>query len=184
MLLNIDKSILFWIKDNLRNDILTPILKFITNLGHGGMIWILLTLILLFYKPTRKLGIFCIVALIGEYLFCDGLLKHLVRRVRPYDKFPSLQPLVERQSGYSFPSGHSSCAFAVGWTIFRKGDKKIGIPVLILAITIALSRLYVAVHYPSDVLAGILLGITFSYIGEWIVNQITRRWKSHRKKEE
>ena len=82
-----------------------------------------------------------------------------MKRGRPWTKINGLNPLVKKPTDYSFPSGHSSSSFAVGYTMLRKGNKKIGIPAIILAILIAFSRLYVAVHFPSDVVTGIIIGI-------------------------
>ncbi len=178
MIFDIDKAILLWIKEYLRNDILTPILRFITTLGNAGIFWIVLTFILLLYKPTRKLGILCLVALIEEFLVCNVLIKNIVKRARPYARIEGLNPLVKKPTDYSFPSGHSSSSFAVGFTIFRKSDKRWGIPALILAILISLSRLYVAVHYPSDVIVGAAIGIVFSYVGEWMVENLNKWFKN------
>lgn len=178
MIFDIDKAILLWIKEYLRNDILTPILRFITTLGNAGIFWIVLTFILLLYKPTRKLGILCLVALIEEFLVCHVLIKNIVKRARPYARIEGLNPLVKKPTDYSFPSGHSSSSFAVGFTIFRKSDKRWGIPALILAILISLSRLYVAVHYPSDVIVGAAIGIVFSYVGEWMVENLNKWFKN------
>ena len=179
MIFDIDKAILLWIKGYMRNDILTPVLRFITTLGNAGIFWIILTLILLLYNPTRKIGVVCMVALLEEFLVCNVLIKNIVKRTRPYVGIEGLNPLVKKPTDYSFPSGHSSSSFAVGFTIFRKGDKRWGIPVLVLAILISLSRLYVAVHYPSDVIVGIAIGIIFSYVGEWTV-EVFR--KSHKER--
>lgn len=161
-----DKMILLYLQEHIRNSILTPAMKVITSLGNAGMIWIILTAVLLLYKPTRRLGLLCLVALAEEYIVCDLIIKKLVRRARPFDQFKEIVPLVRKPTDYSFPSGHSGSSFAVGFTVWRKGDRRLGIPALLLAFLIAFSRLYVAVHYPSDVFTGILLGILFSFAGE------------------
>ena len=174
MIFEVDKAILLWIKEYLRNDVLTPVLRLVTSLGNAGIIWIVLTIILLLYHPTRKLGVLCLLALVGEFIVCNVLIKNIVKRARPYTKIEGLNPLVKKPTDYSFPSGHSSSSFAVGFTIFRKADKRWGIPALILATLISLSRLYVAVHYPSDVVVGIIIGIAFSYIGEWLLKRFEK----------
>ena len=103
------------------------------------------------------------------------LLKNLVARIRPYDMMDTLIPLVNKPTDYSFPSGHSGCAFAVAGVYVRNLPKRAGIPLLILAILIALSRLYVGVHYPTDVLAGLIIGVALSYLAEWVVTSWEKR---------
>ena len=104
-----------------------------------------------------------------------------MKRGRPWTKINGLNPLVKKPTDYSFPSGHSSSSFAVGYTMLRKGNKKIGIPAIILAILIAFSRLYVAVHFPSDVVTGIIIGIIFSYVGEYSLKLIEKKNSSENK---
>lgn len=171
-LLNLDGNILLFIQDFIRNPILTPIVRFITTLGNGGGIWIFLTLILLILPKTRKVGCMMIAALLGTLLVNNILLKNLIARTRPYDVIEGLTYLVPKPGEYSFPSGHAGSSFAVACVMFRQLPKKYGVPALILAILIALSRLYVGVHYPSDVLFGMISGIAISYAAVAIVERI------------
>lgn len=97
-------------------------------------------------------------------------LKHLVARSRPFDVIAALHPLISKPTDYSFPSGHTACSFAVGFLLFRKLPKKFDIPCLLLAILIGFSRIYVGVHYPSDVIAGAVSGIVIGYVAENLVN--------------
>lgn len=170
-----DGQILLFIQDNIRNPVLTPIVVFITRLGNAGIVWIAITLILLLRKSTRKTGWMSAVALVINLLICNLVLKNWVARIRPYDAIDALVPLVPKLSDYSFPSGHSAASFATGIVCFRNLPKKAGVPILILAILISLSRLYVGVHYPTDVLGGIIVGIISAFLGEWIVRRIARR---------
>ena len=171
-LLNLDGNILLFIQEYLRNPIMTPAVKFITTLGNGGGIWIALTLLLLIIPKTRKVGWMMMTALLGTLLVNNIILKNLVARTRPYEVIAGLTYLVPKPGEYSFPSGHAGSSFSVACVMFRQLPKKYGVPALILAILIALSRLYVGVHYPSDVLFGIISGIAISYaamaIVEWI----------------
>ena len=178
MIYEIDKSILIFIKDYIRNDTLTPIMRFITTLGNAGLIWIAITIFLILYKPTRKVGVIAMAALVSEFLVCNVILKNIVRRTRPYVRIKELSPLVKRPTDFSFPSGHASSSFAVGFTIFRKCDKRAGIPAFLLAVLIAFSRLYVAVHYPSDVIVGAVIGMVFSHVGEWMVEILHKRFEN------
>ena len=111
-LLAFDANILLWIQDNLRNPVLTAILKPLTHLGDKGIIWILITLALLIFKKTRRAGICSMFALIIMVLLNDVLLKHLINRTRPYEVIEGLTSLVGLQSDSSFPSGHTSSSFA------------------------------------------------------------------------
>lgn len=173
----IDHSILLWIQEVIRTPVLTAFFRTYTHMGDKGLLWICLTIVLLFPKKTRKTGFLCAGSLIGSLLINNEILKKLVARTRPFDAFSDLVPLVGRPGGDSFPSGHTGAAFAFCWVIFRTQPKKFGIPALILAGLMGLSRLYVGVHYPTDVIAGMITGIL---IGEVMV----RLGKMNRKSED
>lgn len=155
---SLDAGILLWIQQYIRNDFLTPIMCFITELGNSGIIWILITLIMLIIKKTRKVGIMSALSLIIIFIVGNVILKNAVGRIRPYEVVDGLVLLIEKQKDLSFPSGHAASAFAVAAVMFKALPKKIGVPALVFAIIISLSRLYVGVHYPTDVIGGVLLG--------------------------
>lgn len=171
--MNIDGNILLFIQDVIRHPALTPFFVGITKLGNAGMIWIVFSILLLLQKKTRKIGMMGICALLLSLLVNNLLLKNLVGRVRPYEVIPGLVPLIPRPKEYSFPSGHSASSFAAASVFYRTMPKKFGIPIVILAFLISVSRLYVGVHYPSDVLVGIVSGIVLSYVAEAIVRRVT-----------
>ena len=173
----LDGGILLWIQEYLRNPVLTPIVKVITTLGNGGAIWILLALLILMLPKTRKAGCMMMAALLGTLLINNILLKNLVARTRPYEVIEGLTYLVRRPSEYSFPSGHAGSSFAAACVMLRRLPKRYGIPAFVLAILIALSRLYVGVHYPSDVLFGVISGVLISYAAEAVVERIWKRKK-------
>ena len=175
VLLGLDGNILLWIQEYIRNDFLTPFFVFITKLGDVGMIWIVLTLILMCNKKTRKTGVISAVALLLSLLFCNVLLKNLVQRVRPYEVIDTLTILVERQKDFSFPSGHTSASFAAGIVFFRNLPKKFGVPAVILACLISFSRLYIGVHYPTDVICSIVFGVVLAFLSEQLCRKILRR---------
>ncbi len=152
-----DSSILLWVQDNLRHDILTPIWMFITKLGDVGWIWIALSLVLLLRKNTRIAGCFSASSLLLSFLVNNLLLKNLVARTRPYEVIPGLTRLIEAQKDYSFPSGHTASSFAVAVVLLLCLPKKLGIPAMVLAVLISFSRLYIGVHYLSDILAGAII---------------------------
>ena len=158
-IINIDGNILMFIQENVRNPILTPLLIAITTLGHSGIIWIIFSLALLVPKKTRRIGLMSILALLLSLLINNIILKNLVARTRPYEMVEGLVPLIGRPRDYSFPSGHTGSSFASAWVLFRKLPAGYGISALVLAGLIGISRLYVGVHYPTDVLFGVLGGI-------------------------
>ena len=175
-----EAQILLFIQENIRNEVLDPIMLAITSLGNAGIVWIIISLILLIIKKTRKIGICCAVALILQLTLINGILKNIVGRIRPYEVIDGLNCLVGVQKDPSFPSGHTTSSFAVAWIIFKKLPKKFGIPALILAALIALSRLYVGVHYPTDVLAGVFIGILLGILAIIITDRLFERFKKRR----
>lgn len=162
-----EADILLWIQNNIRNDVLTPIFKFVTTLGNAGMIWIVLSVGLLIPKKTRRVGVLALVSLSFSALIDNVILKNVVARTRPYDVIEGLTSLVGSQKDYSFPSGHTGSAFAAAVVMFRGLPKKYGIPILVFACLMGLSRLYVGVHYPSDVLGGVLIGTGIALLTHW-----------------
>ena len=167
-----DAGVLLFIQENIRNAVLTPIFTTITMLGDGGIVWIALSLILLFPRKTRKVGIMSLCALVISLLINNMTLKNLVARIRPYDTVEGLVPLIPRPWDYSFPSGHTGSSFAAAWVFFRKLPRRLGIPALLLAGLIGLPRLYLGVHYPTDVLFGVCSGIGSGFMAELLVNAV------------
>lgn len=181
-LIHMDGAILMFLQEAVRNAVLDPIMKLITTLGNAGILWIILTILLLIPEKTRKIGWMSACALLFSLLINNILLKNLVARVRPYNAIEVLIPIIKKPSEFSFPSGHTGSSFASACVLYRKLPKKYGVPILILAILISFSRLYVGVHYPTDVLAGAATGIICSYLGEWLVNQIQKKKSMDRKR--
>ena len=172
---NAEQNILLWLQNNMRNDILNHIMKLITSLGNGGIIWIIVALVLLIPKKTRKTGIMVISGLLLSFLVNNIILKNLVARTRPYDMITGLTSLVGIQSDYSFPSGHAASSFVAAVIMVKSLPKKYGIPALTLAFLISFSRLYVGVHYPSDVIAGALISTAIGLFVCWLEKIIERK---------
>ena len=177
-LLNLDGGFLLFLQENIRNPILNPIMIFITTLGDGGFIWIVATIALLIPKKTRKVGVMSAAALLGSLLINNNLIKNLVQRPRPFVTFTDIQILIPTPSEFSFPSGHTSSSFAAAAVFYRHLPKKIGIPMVVLAGLIGFSRLYVGVHYPTDVIAGVIMGILLSYMAEIFVGFVINKSES------
>ncbi len=160
---NFDINILNFISHHLHNSLLDKIIPVITTLGNNGMIWIILSLPLLISKKYRHVGFMTLGALLLTYLVGDGILKHLFQRPRPFVSMPALDLLIAKPQSYSFPSGHTSSSFAAVGILWRE-FKQYRIPMVILAALIAFSRMYLFVHYPTDILGGIIVGLFCSWI--------------------
>lgn len=139
----------------------------VTRLGNGGAVWVLCTLLLLLFPKTRRAGAAMAAALGVEMLCCNLLLKPLVARVRPCDVNSAVRLLIPRPRDFSFPSGHTGASFAAASALHLSGSP-LRLPALCLAALIGFSRLYLYVHYPSDVLGGILLGTASGWLGSRI----------------
>ncbi len=176
-ILNFDSTILLWIQETLRNPVTNAIFKTITHMGDGGVLWICFSLFLCIFKKTRKAGIFALGALLLSVLVNNAFLKNVVGRIRPYEVIAGLECLVKHAKDASFPSGHTGSSIAAATVYLRTLPKKISIPAAVLAVLIALSRLFVGIHYPTDVIAGAItgaaLGILACVIGEFII----KKWK-------
>ncbi len=167
--LEIDLSVFQWIQ-SIQNPILNAIMVDITTLGNAGAIFIVLGFVLLFTKKYRKAGLTVLVALIVMLLCNDLFLKEFFARIRPFDLFASnpqkyaewgteyvFPNLVYKPTSYSFPSGHTASAFAAAMAVLWY-NRKIGVPTFIFAAIMGFSRIYVQVHYCSDVIAGLITG--------------------------
>lgn len=161
-----------FVQNTMHNAFTDAVFPFITYLGEAGCIWIIVGIILLFMKKTRKCGIMLLVAMLGCYLLGELLVKNLVCRPRPFMDHPEFRLLISPPSGFSFPSGHSGSSFAAAAVIFSQ-NRKFGIAAGILALLIAFSRIFLFVHYPTDVISGIILGIIFAVITVIMAEKIT-----------
>lgn len=171
-------AILDFIQSNLRCGIMDSVMTFITGLGDSGKIWIACTLLLLLIPKTRKAGLAMGIALALEIVCCNVILKPFVARIRPCDVNTAVQLLIERPIDYSFPSGHTASSFAAASALYFS-RKKLWIPTAVLAGMIGFSRLYLYVHYPTDVLAGALIGIMMGGIGYVLANAVSARINEH-----
>lgn len=176
-------KILEFIEEHFKCGFLDWFMPLVTKLGDGGIFWIIVAVVLLFTKKYRKVGAMMGVAMILGLLIGNLTLKPLIARVRPYD-MPGVDVnlLVEKLSDKSFPSGHTLVCFEAA-TVLMINDKRLGIPALIIAITVALSRLYLFVHYPTDVLAGVILGVLFGLVGCFAVNRSLDWYKTKKRQE-
>lgn len=182
-----ESGILLWIQEYLRNDFLDLIVKFITHSGDHGYLWIALLIILFCIPKTRKAALIGAATLILTFIVTNLCLKPLIGRTRPYEVIEGLTRIIGKQSDRSFPSGHTANSMAVGvslWLVSRKyellGDKKLYFPksagwaVLIWSVLVGLSRLYVGVHYPTDVLGGAMVAIINTFLVFGLYKKFTK----------
>ena len=193
-----------WIQENLRGDLMDKIMPLITKFGDGGIFWIAVTLLLFIPKCTRKYAHVSAFALIFCVLGGNVILKNLIARPRPFwlengnplamigvtDKLARLyvrdgatvvpegrtiiELLVKAPKDFAFPSGHTQASFAAATSICM-WKRKWGIPALTLAALVAFSRMYLYVHYPTDVMAGVCFGVGYALIGLAIANKLFRK---------
>lgn len=162
-ILSIDFTILNWIQEHLRCALLDGLCDVLGLLGHAGTVWIIASVVLLFFKRTRAAGVMALLAMGVGYLLGDWVIKPLVQRPRPFmtedprNLFWDAELIIHRPSGYSFPSGHC-CAATAFVTVMFAEHKVIGWIALPAVLLMLFSRAYGYVHFPSDVLAGVLLG--------------------------
>ena len=168
----------FQILDKLQT-IHTPLLdRFmvaITKLGDAGIVWIILTVILLLIPKTRKSGVYMAVALIADLIICNVILKPIVARPRPYSINKTIKLLVPSLRDYSFPSGHTAASFASVSALYFAGRKRLAVGALVVSILIAFSRMYLYVHYPTDVLGGLIIGLLCGWVADVIIKRIAER---------
>lgn len=169
-----DFAVLDWIAEHLRCGFMDFIMPLITRLGDEGIFWIAVALILLIFPKTRKTGAMMGVAMLLGLLIGNKLLKPLIARTRPYDVREILPYLIEPESSKSFPSGHTLVCFEAATVLMLRHAKPWGIAALVTAFLVAFSRMYLFVHYPTDILGGIILGVLFGFCGKWIVEGVMK----------
>lgn len=171
---NFEISILLWIQENLRG-VMDGFWVFITKLGDGGWLWIAIGVALLCFKKTRKIGITVLISLLINLCMTNLTLKDFFARPRPFNVNPELLTLIKHPSSFSFPSGHTSGSFSAALVLLYMMPKKVGIPATVLAAMIGFSRMYVGVHFPTDVLGGIVVGVIASTAAYYLVQYLERK---------
>ena len=161
-----DFAILYSIQE-MHTSFLNPLMIAVSALGNNGIIWILMAVVLLFFKKTRKCGVLMLISMAVCFIVGNLAIKNLVQRPRPCQIDTSVPLLIPVPSEYSFPSGHTLHGFTAAVTIFLH-NKKAGIAALLLAAVIAFSRMYLFVHFPTDILGGLILGTVMALVVYWV----------------
>ena len=179
---NIDFSILIWIQENIRCAFLDVVMPFLSRICDDGEIWILFGIVLLFFKKYRRYGIFVLVAMLLGTLIGNEILKPIIARPRPchiYEMLPEM--LVDVPKSFSFPSGHTTSS-VIAATVLTRANKKLGFVAIPLAFLIAFSRMYLFVHFPTDILGGTVLGFAIGFftvtLGNKLWDLISRKIKA------
>ena len=167
-------GVLLWIQEHLRGA-LDGFWIAITSLGNDGWFWIAVGVALLIFKKTRPVGVTLLLSLLINLCLTNLTLKDFFARPRPFNVNTELLTLINYPSSFSFPSGHTSVSFSGALVLYHMMSKKIGVPAMVLATMIGFSRMYVGVHYPTDVLGGIAVGIIASTAAYYLVKFVRNK---------
>lgn len=184
-----DERILIWLQA-IRNPVCDAVFGVITHLADKGVFWMLLSLILLIPKKTRKAGVCSGIALVFSVLLANVVIKNIVCRPRPYEFFDTVRLMtgygIHPADDWSFPSGHTSASFASSIALHKYLPRWAGNVLVALACVIAVSRIYIGIHYPTDVIAAVAIGIGCAYLARFLVerfwNPLILKWKHRRLK--
>ena len=171
-----DIAILQFFVDNVHSPVMDVIMKFLTLFGEGGIFWIAVSVVCMAFPKTRRMGFTMAIAMLLGVTIGNGIIKNVVARHRPYEleQFSAF-PIISRLSDWSFPSGHTLASFEASVSIFCY-RKKWGAAALALAVCVAVSRIYLIVHYPSDVLGGAVIGTLFALLAFFFLKWLYGRF--------
>ncbi|TCS77242.1 undecaprenyl-diphosphatase [Pectinatus cerevisiiphilus] len=184
-LIALDHNTIFWVQNNLISSTITPFMKNLSWLGNMGKIWIFLDVILLCIRKYRRVGMAVFITLFFSLVIGDGLLKHTIMRTRPCIDYPwvPLHLPMPAANDYSFPSVHAFSSFAAAFVMVKGIKSRWILLMFVLAGGIAFSRVYLFMHYPSDVLIGALLGIASGLIAWYLSGKLFLWHKNSIKKQ-
>ena len=167
-------AVLDWVQAHLRCGALDAVMVFLSRICDHGEVWILLAAVLLLFPKTRRAGVYLACGLLVDLAVCNLWLKPWIGRMRPFAANPNITLLVAPPSDASFPSGHTASSFAAVCALKRAGSP-LWRPALVLAAGIALSRLYLYVHWPSDILGGAAVGLLAGWLGSALAERALRQ---------
>ncbi|MCR5452896.1 MAG: phosphatase PAP2 family protein [Lachnospiraceae bacterium] len=160
---------------DMHSPISDTIFKLITKLGDKGIFCILLAICLLLVFKDKRMGLTVCLAIVTEFIVCNLILKNIIARDRPFWTSPDLNIIIKEPTDYSFPSGHTSVWFALCTGVFC-WNKRWGIIATVVAALVAFSRLYLTVHFPTDVLGGAFVGIIMAIISYRATKYIDKKY--------
>jgi len=167
---SLDDKIVLWFQ-SIRMPWLDGIMKFFTHLGDGSWVWILIFVLFLIFKSYRSTAIKLAIAMIIVLIVNNLILKNVFHRIRPYDLLDQFTAIIKKEVDWSFPSGHTAFAAAAVYVIARRLGGVLAALAIVVGFFIAVSRIYVGVHFLTDVLAGAVIGVICGWVG-WIVGGI------------
>lgn len=172
--MQLELAVLDWIQLHLRCELLDWLMPFVSGLSNHGEVWILFAALLLLIRRQRVYGLSAACALTLDLIACNIILKPLIDRLRPFVFRPDISLLVSPPGDASFPSGHTAAAFAMVFALKTAGSP-LWWPALALATVTAFSRLYLYVHWPTDVLGGVLLGAAVGLAGAKLAKALLKK---------
>lgn len=176
-------AFLDFIQNNIANPVLDFVAVFISSFGTMSILWVVLTITFLIVKKTRRLGYAMIIAFVLTFLIGNCIIKPIAARTRPYDINTAIQLIVRPEHDYSFPSAHTFFAFSSATVIFIR-YRKAGVFFLIFAVLMGLSRMYLYVHFPTDVICGAIFGVIVGIAAHFLENKLNavtcRQNKQHK----
>ena len=170
----LDFAVLDWIQTNLKCGALDLLMPKITLLAEGGVFLILAGLALLFWRSHRVCGAAVLTGLASGLLIGNLLLKNLIARPRPCWLHTDVQLLISVPKDYSCPSGHTLHCF-IAAAVLMYYDRRLGRPMLVIAVLVAFSRMYLYVHFPTDILAGAALGTGLGLLSAYVFDRLSAR---------
>jgi membrane-associated phospholipid phosphatase len=174
-MLDVEFSILDFIQNQFRTSFGDFVMPLISKLGNGGIIWLVLSGLLCVFPKYRKAGVTMLTALALDVLLCNVMLKPLVGRMRPFTVNTGVELLINAPKDFSFPSGHTAASFASVSALYFAGRKRMAAGALIVSVLIAFSRMYLYVHYPTDVLGGLIIGLLCGWIADMIIQKVMEK---------
>lgn len=158
----IDFLIIDFIRENLSCGLLDLLMEITAKLGDKGIIWIISAALMMMRKKYNRCGVTTLASLAAGAIVGNLFLKNIFQRERPCWINDEIEMLINIPSDYSFPSGHTLSAVAAAVTVYHF-DKKLGVLFWIFAVLTAFSRLYLYVHFPTDVIVGAVIGAAAAF---------------------
>lgn len=165
--------LLRWMRHHTKSKTGDAVMPVVTRLGDYGALWIFMAAVMLFFRKSRKPAVAMLITLAVEALLCNVILKPLICRPRPFELSPKVRPLIKAPTDRSFPSGHTASSIAAAASLYLAGSP-LWLPALPFALLITWSRLYLCVHFVTDIAGGIGAGLFSAAAGKWITKHL---WK-------